>query len=84
MISPRDDSEFATKKTRSAVASLVSHRIDLLTAVMHELGHVLGHNDLAPSSHHDDLMSATLAPGVRHTSYTSAVDAIFGPHGLMK
>ena len=36
------------------------------------------------SLRHDDLMSATLAPGVRHTSYASAVDAIFGPHGLMK
>ncbi|MDY0170175.1 MAG: hypothetical protein RBS80_26765, partial [Thermoguttaceae bacterium] len=36
------------------------HRIDLLTAVMHELGHVLGHD-------HSDhgLMQPTLGPGVR-------------------
>ena len=55
--------------------------MDLLTAVMHELGHVLGHNDLDPSSHHDDLMSATLAPGTRRTTHTSAVDTIFGQQG---
>ncbi len=38
---------------------------DLLTVVMHELGHVLGLNDLNPAAFPDDLMAETLATGVR-------------------
>ena len=37
--------------------------MDLLTVVMHELGHVLGLEDLDPDTH--DLMSETLDAGVR-------------------
>jgi hypothetical protein len=33
---------------------------------MHELGHVLGLEDLDPAIDADDLMAATLAPGTRH------------------
>ena len=35
--------------------------MDLLTVIMHELGHALGFQHAAP----DDIMGATLAPGVR-------------------
>ena len=38
-------------------------RMDLLTAVMHELGHVLGYEDVDPAA--ADLMSETLDTGVR-------------------
>jgi hypothetical protein len=38
--------------------------MDLLTVVMHELGHVLGFEDLDPKAH--DLMSGALDIGVRH------------------
>ena len=38
---------------------------DLLTVVMHELGHVLGLNDLNPAEFPADLMAETLATGVR-------------------
>jgi hypothetical protein len=38
--------------------------MDLLTAVMHELGHVLGYEDVDPAA--EDLMSETLDTGVRH------------------
>ncbi len=39
--------------------------MDLLTVVMHEIGHVLGYGDLDPAAASGDLMSATLAEGVR-------------------
>jgi hypothetical protein len=38
---------------------------DLLTVVMHELGHTLGLNDLDPSRSPNDLMAETLATGAR-------------------
>ena len=78
---PFNDSEYGPKRRSSPAALLAPARsMDLLTAVMHELGHTLGHGDLDPSSHFDDLMSATLAPGVRRTSFAAAVDAVFaGP-----
>jgi CSLREA domain-containing protein len=53
-------------------------RMDLLTVVMHELGHVLGLEDVDPLSHSDDVMSEILAPGVRRTTLADATDAIFG------
>jgi hypothetical protein len=45
-------------------------RIDLLTAVAHELGHLLGFEDLDSA---DELMSDVLSLGERH----SAIDAVF-------
>ena len=56
---PGDDSEFTTpgNQGESAVADM-----DLLTVVMHELGHVLGHDHDA-----DGVMAETLAAGVRRT-----------------
>ncbi|MCL4206714.1 MAG: choice-of-anchor D domain-containing protein [Pirellulaceae bacterium] len=39
--------------------------MDLLTVITHELGHVLGLDDLYGAEYADDLMSATLPPGVR-------------------
>lgn len=74
-LTPLDDSEF-NQTTAHPRALSSSQRIDLLTAVMHELGHVLGLVDLEPSSHGEDIMSATLATGVRRTSYAADVDAI--------
>src|SRR5439155_20262196 len=40
-------------------------RMDLLTVVEHELGHVLGLDDLDPQAVPHDLLTTTLAPGVR-------------------
>jgi len=61
---PRNDTEFAVRPgTRDLTARPSSpawDQVDLLTAVMHELGHVLGHG-------HDDTgaMAKTLPPGTR-------------------
>jgi hypothetical protein len=39
--------------------------MDLATVLAHELGHVIGHEDLDEATHATDLMSAELAPGER-------------------
>jgi hypothetical protein len=48
-------------------------RMDLLTVVLHELGHFMGHEDLNPDLYPDQLMSGTLAAGVRH----AVLDKVF-------
>ena len=39
--------------------------IDLLTVVMHEIGHIFGLGDVPASEQPDDLMADTLLPGTR-------------------
>jgi hypothetical protein len=51
-------------------------RMDLLSVVMHELGHAIGLDDLDPVEFPDEIMSATLETGVRRAS-EMAVDDIF-------
>ena len=64
---PYDDVEFSwLNEEGEMVADSASDAygdMDLLTVVMHELGHVLGLEDLDPDTH--DLMSETLDAGVR-------------------
>jgi serralysin len=71
---PSDDVEFAahlgTETLATAKGSTAAQRVDLLTAVMHELGHVLGYRDDSSG----DLMNATLPLGVRRIV---AVDEVF-------
>jgi len=68
-LTPGDDNEFSDEdRDGLLVAStdtLASGRMDLLTVVMHEIGHVLGFEDLDAEEYPHDLMSATLAAGVR-------------------
>lgn len=65
---PDEDVEFAGSLAQRALAagqgSSAANRVDLLTAVMHEMGHVLGrgHSDSL------DLMAPTLALGIRETA----------------
>ena len=57
---PRGDSEFATPGDQGERG-----RVDLLTAVMHEMGYVLGRD------HHDGgVMAGSLAPAVRSAPVT--------------
>ena len=40
--------------------------MDLLTVVMHELGHVFGYQDMDPATNDAEIMNATLEEGVRY------------------
>ena len=77
---PATDTEF-TASTSAAQLRAVDPRaidkIDLLTVVEHELGHVLGLSDLTSSA--SDLMSRTLSVGVRRSA--TEADAVFADHG---
>ena len=69
--SPTDDAEFFGGPVRATVwrcrGSEAFDRIDLLTVVMHELGHVLGLPDLDSPDSAGDLMHGELAAGTRRT-----------------
>jgi len=66
---PYDDTEFRRENVDGELLATASSSaygdMDLLTVVMHELGHVLGFEDLDPEEYPHDLMSGTLATGVR-------------------
>jgi hypothetical protein len=49
----------------STEAILPTTRVDLLTTVIHELGHILGYEDLDPEREPTSVMTAILEPGVR-------------------
>ena len=46
-------------------------KIDLLSALMHELGHVIGLDDLDPQEGSYKLMTSVLASGVRRIHYSA-------------
>jgi hypothetical protein len=66
---PLDDSEFSSGSRPSSLDSRPSsdsqHRIDLLTAVIHEMGHALGLDDVIDDGLAEDIMLATLSAGHR-------------------
>jgi hypothetical protein len=72
---PSDDAEFedvvnaisGEHELRARRGGAADGRMDLLTTLMHELEHTLGHRDLDPASARNDVMSATLAAGTRRT-----------------
>jgi Ca2+-binding RTX toxin-like protein len=68
---PYNDVEFSrVAKSKSAVYG----DIDLLTVVMHELGHVLGLEDLNPEA--PDMMSSTLDTGFRQLNIEAAITTV--------
>ncbi len=77
---PGDDVEFRGKGSTGSLtapaSSPASGRMDLLTVVMHELGHVLGLEDVDTAEHPGDLMDEELSPGIRRLPGSS------GPHAI--
>jgi hypothetical protein len=59
---PRDDREFAKSDGKR-----VSSRMDLLSVVAHELGHLVGLDDDHNTGHAADVMGDSLSAGVRRT-----------------
>ena len=68
---PLDDSEFTNE------VSTNRQTMDLLTVVMHELGHTAGLADLYDVEAEDDLMYALLKAGERRTPNEAVVDRLF-------
>jgi hypothetical protein len=70
-VTPAADEEFLIHgddhELRALRSSGAARGIDLLTVVSHELGHVLGLEDLDPLHSTHELMSATIEPGIRRT-----------------
>jgi hypothetical protein len=82
-VTPAVSEEFTVVEGGVLVArpeSAAADRMDLLTSVMHEMGHLLGITHSASDGTSDELMDAALVAGRRHlpTGYATAVDAIFG------
>jgi len=77
---PYDDTEFRRQNADGELLATPSSPAygdtDLLTVVMHELGHVLGFEDLDPEEHPHDLMSGTLAIGVRRLYTETTITAL--------
>jgi hypothetical protein len=55
----------ACTKGQLPTGQLPTAGYDLLTVLTHELGHVLGHDDLDPHDHPDHIMAGVLQPGTR-------------------
>ena len=72
---PATDEEFAatgSSRQLQAVDPRAVDRIDLLTVVEHELGHVAGFDDLDALA--DNLMSGVLGTGIRRNPYPDCAD----------
>jgi hypothetical protein len=84
---PPDDAEFRGRPAGGRLLASRSGpafgRMDLLTVVMHELGHVLGLEDLGAAGHAHELMAATLAAGVRRLPAPAELPPSHRPHSRM-
>jgi hypothetical protein len=69
---PEDSNEFSQRVSDGLLADATgpaADRMDLLTAVFHELGHVLGHDDEYADLLAEDIMNGHLRVGVRRLLY---------------
>jgi hypothetical protein len=77
---PLDDSELVNRKSQIANQK----PIELLTVVMHELGHTLGLDDdyLDPDS--DDIMNGWLPTGTRRSPTAEGLDSLFASESALE
>jgi hypothetical protein len=68
---------------KSTSTSPATNREDLLTVLMHEMGHTLGLSDLNPTTSSNDLMATTLATGVRRLPSAQDLVAVLAEQGSM-
>jgi hypothetical protein len=74
---PLQDEEFSADgrgELQALPGGPAAGRMDLLTVVLHEMGHLVGWRDLDPKTNPESLMSETLGLGQRRTE---ALDAVF-------
>jgi hypothetical protein len=76
-----EEFDFAAGSTQGLAlpGSGAEGRIDLLTVLLHELGHIIGLEDIAVSVAADDLMTATLGVGVRRLPEGEPLQVILSP-----
>jgi hypothetical protein len=77
---PADNLEFtqpvAPTEFDATPGSPAFGKVDLLTVVEHEMGHVLGLPDVANSAEPNDVMDLSLAPGVRRLAQVSDLEQL--------
>lgn len=77
-VTPLRDEEFVASATNStltaAPGSLAQGKMDLLSVVLHEMGHIAGLGDISGDPHGNNLMIEALASGSRRTQ---EIDVIF-------
>ena len=78
-LTPDSDEEFAADGDLLTALgnSLAAGRADLLTVIEHELGHILGLDDLDEVENRASLMYQSLGLGQRKTPALAAIDAVF-------
>jgi hypothetical protein len=77
---PGSDEEYgllADGRLAALADSAAAGRVDLLSVLAHELGHVLGLDDLDEALHPSNVMADELASGIRRAPTTDDVDALF-------
>ncbi len=73
---PGDDSEYSGDGTLLTAPSgtMAGDRMDLLTTIMHELGHQIGLGDVNAAGERDELMFGTIDPGERRLPGADDID----------
>ena len=76
---PGDDEEFSSSNGEGTLTASAPEaaQMDLLTVILHELGHVLGLNDTFDQANFGQIMHLPIQPGERRLPTASDVDQVF-------
>ena len=82
---PSSDEEFPTQTTAGLLAASPGAlgSVDLLSVVLHELGHTLGLDDLSADQFPGQMMTGTLAPSLRRLPAEETLDNLFADENLL-